>query len=391
MQHESSLYRRALAALATIALITAGLLVAAAPAGAATTVTGYRAIPTSIPANVPSQPFQAQQTSEFGDSVGLANSGYLSTTRVLMSSWGCESGSWNTNDCVTTPGATFAVPITFNLYTVSGGQPGSLIGSKTQTFNIPYRPSRSGICTGPDAGKWYDGVSSNCYNGYATPITFDFSQTPTLVPSNVIWTVSYNTSGYGPAPLGYSNPCNSTPQGCGYDSLNVGLDTNPSTYVGTDTDTDGVIWNTSTASNYCDGGAGGSGTLRLDTAPGCWAGYRPMGELNISSIPLVTTSNISVPEGNSGPHTVSVPVNLSAPTTQTVIVKWKTRSLTASVPADYTAATGTVTFSPGQYSTTVPVTVVGDRPRRTTKRSPSTSRSRPTPPCRRPAPRSRRR
>src|SRR3954465_1190415 len=67
MQHESSLYRRALAALAAVALITAGLLVAAAPAGAATTITGYRAIPTSIPGNVVSLGYEATQTSEFGD------------------------------------------------------------------------------------------------------------------------------------------------------------------------------------------------------------------------------------------------------------------------------------------------------------------------------------
>jgi len=50
---------------------------------------------------------------------------------------------------VTTPGATFSQAITLNLYNVgSGGSVGSQIATKTQTFNIPYRPSTSASCTG---------------------------------------------------------------------------------------------------------------------------------------------------------------------------------------------------------------------------------------------------
>jgi hypothetical protein len=298
---------------------------------------------------VPSEAFEATSTSEFGDGIGLAASGYLSSARVLMSSWGCESRPGGV--CTTTPGSTFAVPITFKLYTVVGGEPGSLITSRTQTFNIPYRPSDDPACIGDSAWS-----APTCFHGLATPITFDLSQSPVVVSGNVIWTVSYNTTHYGYAPIGESAPCYGTSGGCGYDSLNVGLDTNASTYAGTDLDNDGVVQNSSWSGAYC---SGPTGTLRSDT--GCWTGFRPMAEIKLfSSTPEITTSSVAVPEGNSGPHTVNVPVNLSGPTTNTVTVKWKTRTSSAGSPADFTTANGIVTFSPGQTSKNVPITVNGD-------------------------------
>ena len=79
----------------------------------------YNSIPNAVPGNVVSQAFQAQQTSEFGDLVTLDAGGRsVSSVDVEMSSWGCESGSWSTNDCVTSHGATFSHPITLNLYDV---------------------------------------------------------------------------------------------------------------------------------------------------------------------------------------------------------------------------------------------------------------------------------
>jgi len=153
------------------------------------------------------------------------------------------------------------------------------LASKTQTFDIPFRPSTDATdCTG---GRWFDGAT--CFNGLAVPITFDFTTGPAvLLPSQVIWTVSYNTSHYGPSPIGEGAACYTSSGGCGYDSLNVGLNTSGNS-VGTDTDTNGVFMNNSGAANYCDSGAGGTGTLRLDT--GCWAPYTPAGELQLAGPP----------------------------------------------------------------------------------------------------------
>ena len=64
--------------------------------------------------------------------------------------------------------------------------------------------------------------------------------------------------------------------GCPYDSLNVALSQDPTNVTkGSNPNTGKVFWNTSTASAYCDGGAAGSGTFRLDSpgtlpADQCW-------------------------------------------------------------------------------------------------------------------------
>ena len=84
----------------------------------------YDAIGPTVPGNVPSQAFQATQTAEFGDLVGLGTGPRkLRSVTVEMSSWGCESGTWNLGTCATTPGATFTHPLTLKLYAVNNALP----------------------------------------------------------------------------------------------------------------------------------------------------------------------------------------------------------------------------------------------------------------------------
>ena len=262
-----------LAMVATLIVMTAGVASAAGPKAKAT----YNSVPTDLPGNVSSQAFQAQQTSEFGDSIRLASGPRKAdSVDVVMSSWGCETGTWTGGDCATSAGATFNHPITLNLYAVdpTTGQPAALVLSKTQTFAIPFRPSADPVnCIGSDAGKWFSAADATCYNGSATKISFELDGT--LLPRDLIWTVAFNTSSYGAAPMGYSRPCSNTVAGCGYDSLNVGAKSfagQPS--VGTDVDTAGAVLDSDTAGAYCDNGIGGGGTLRLDT--GCWTGFTPL-------------------------------------------------------------------------------------------------------------------
>jgi hypothetical protein len=162
-----------------------------------------------------------------------------------------------------------------NLYAVlPNGEPdlfGGPLVSKTQTFAIPFRPSADSVkCVG---GRWYSKADKTCYNGFATKIKFSLDGPP--LPDNVIWAVAFNTSGYGAAPLGYDTACATSVAGCPYDSLNVGVQTfegQPS--KGTDVRPEGAVLSSITPDAYCDGGAGGTGTLRLDL--GCWAGYTPL-------------------------------------------------------------------------------------------------------------------
>lgn len=242
----------------------------------------YDNIPNPVPGNVPSLGFEANQASQFGDRVQFsAGSGRTLTTVVqLMSSWGCQNGHWNTHNCVTTPGSTFSHPITLNIYNVgTGAQVGSLLGSVTQTFNIPYRPSADHAnCTLGDDGKWFDGTS--CFNGFATPITFNLGGL--VVPNQVIYGIAYNTSHYGNPAIGESAACYSSSGGCGYDSLNVATAAVPPS-VGVNPAPDDAYFSTLTAANYCDGGAGGVGIFRLDA--GCWTGFKPAVRFNAANPP----------------------------------------------------------------------------------------------------------
>ncbi len=153
--------------------------------------------PTTLPSNLASYGAQAYSFNEWGGGVTFAGSARnLAAATVTMSSWACETGGWSTGDCQTTPGATYSVPITFNVYNVgSGNTVGTLVASKTQTFAIPFRPSPSSVC---GDGRWSDGT--NCFNGKAVNVTFDF--TGQTLPNTAVFGITYATLSSGYPPLG---------------------------------------------------------------------------------------------------------------------------------------------------------------------------------------------
>ncbi|HEX8492185.1 MAG TPA: Calx-beta domain-containing protein [Pyrinomonadaceae bacterium] len=75
------------------------------------------------------------------------------------------------------------------------------------------------------------------------------------------------------------------------------------------------------------------------------------------SPPSLSINNVTVVETNTG---VTFTVTLSAASGQTVSVKYATMNDTAAAPADYTAITGTLVFSPGQVSKQIVVPIKGD-------------------------------
>ena len=241
----------------------------------------YNNIPSPLPGNLDSYGFEASGTSEFGDRIMFApaTGRALTTVTVTMSSWGCQSGHWYSGDCVTVPGATFSHPITLNIYkVVSGNQVGTQIGSVTQTFAIPYRPSADNInCTGSNTGKWFDPSSNTCFNGKASNVTFNLSGL--IVPNQVIFGVAYNTTDYGYAPFGPA-PCTVSPGGCGYDSLNVGL-ADPAVYntVGSNPAPDDAYQYTIYSS--CTDGP----IIPFGLDAGCWTGFKPSVRFNAANTP----------------------------------------------------------------------------------------------------------
>lgn len=231
----------------------------------------YDSMPLVALGNVPSQPFQAQQTLEFGDEVILEadtprRAGYLT---ALMSNWALRA------DYPSLPNDGYTHPITLNLYLDAASARAHLPAkSVTQSFLIPWRPAPDPTCPGT---RW-KAADGGCYNGLAFTIVFDLRSLNYDLPSQFIYGIEYNTNTWGYSPLNQPGP---------YESLNVGLNDVSAPSVGTDVNPNGVYWNTMTPYWYTDGGANGVGVFREDTN---WAPYVPSVKLTAFALPTTAAS-----------------------------------------------------------------------------------------------------
>jgi uncharacterized repeat protein (TIGR01451 family) len=75
---------------------------------------------------------------------------------------------------------------------------------------------------------------------------------------------------------------------------------------------------------------------------------------------LIAVNDVRLAETDSGTTPATFTVTLSVPSVFPVTVQYATANGTALTPADYTAASGTLTFAPGTTSQTVAVSVVGE-------------------------------
>ncbi len=75
--------------------------------------------------------------------------------------------------------------------------------------------------------------------------------------------------------------------------------------------------------------------------------------------PALTVADLTVTEGNTGTTPTTFTLTLSAPSAFPIAVGYSTTAGTAGT-ADFTAASGTATFAPGEVSRTVTVDVLGD-------------------------------
>ena len=83
-------------------------------------------------------------------------------------------------------------------------------------------------------------------------------------------------------------------------------------------------------------------------------------------VPTVLPGAGSVVEGNAGTRSLKVPVGLSNPSSKVVKATWTTIVVqglggSATPGSDYVAATGTVTFQPGETAKTISIKVAGDK------------------------------
>jgi ELWxxDGT repeat protein len=77
--------------------------------------------------------------------------------------------------------------------------------------------------------------------------------------------------------------------------------------------------------------------------------------------PTVSINDVTVVEGTSGTRAAMFTVTLSAASTQPVTVSFATANGTATARSDYKAASGTLTFAPGETTKTITILVKGDR------------------------------
>jgi hypothetical protein len=82
--------------------------------------------------------------------------------------------------------------------------------------------------------------------------------------------------------------------------------------------------------------------------------------LNDDGLPTLNIGNVSVAEGNGGAVNAVFNVALSLASAQTVTVNYATQDDSATAPADYTATSGSLTFTPGQTAKQITVQVKGD-------------------------------
>jgi hypothetical protein len=78
-----------------------------------------------------------------------------------------------------------------------------------------------------------------------------------------------------------------------------------------------------------------------------------------SLLPAASINDVSAAEGNSGTKVLTFTVTLSKANTANVVLKYGTAAGTAGA-ADFVARKGSITFSPGQVSKTIQITVNGD-------------------------------
>jgi hypothetical protein len=103
------------------------------------------------------------------------------------------------------------------------------------------------------------------------------------------------------------------------------------------------------------------GVLYLDSTSTIGALYGNPAIVLDPNAPQLQIQNASVTEGNTGTVAAGFIVTLSAASTKTITVAYATANGTATAGGDYQAASGVLTFAPGETSKTVNVLVNGDR------------------------------
>ena len=82
--------------------------------------------------------------------------------------------------------------------------------------------------------------------------------------------------------------------------------------------------------------------------------------LNDDPPPVININDVSTLEGNTGTRALNFTVYLTSAWSQNITVQYATADGSALAGSDYVAASGTLTFMPGETTKTIPITINGD-------------------------------
>ncbi|HET9317550.1 MAG TPA: Calx-beta domain-containing protein, partial [Vicinamibacteria bacterium] len=211
-------------------------------------------------------------------------------------------------------------------FTVTLSNPvGAVLGTATATATITdddAPPQVSiGDCTAPEGGGC--GLQASLSAASAKPISVSYATASGTAASGTDFVASSGTLAFAPG---------ATTALASVQTVQDSIDEVDETFV--------VNLTSPTNVTVADG----QGTVFIDDNDG----------------PRISAGDASVTEGNAGTTPLNFQVTLSATSPQEVRVDYQTSDGTATAGSDYVAATGTVTFPPGQTTRTVSVAVSGD-------------------------------
>ena len=106
---------------------------------------------------------------------------------------------------------------------------------------------------------------------------------------------------------------------------------------------------------------GGISSIRIsNSSGGIEVDHLQYGFFSAAPLPTLSINSVSANEGNSGTTAFTFTVTLSAASASTVTANFATSNGTATAGSDYVANSGVVTFTPGQTTQTITVSVNGD-------------------------------
>jgi aryl-phospho-beta-D-glucosidase BglC (GH1 family) len=245
---------------------------------------------------------------------------------------------------------------------------GTLTGDGT--FSVPagqYGPSWTWWSWNPDSGDT-GGILQNDWStvnqnkvDLLTPIEYALAPASPVGSHTAAFTVKLSQASASPVTVAYSTVDGTAKAGSDYTAASGTLTFAPGETAQTisvtilgDTviepdESFQVILSMPTNATIADGAA--SGTILNDDST---SSPPP------PTLPTVSLDDVKITEGNSGTKSLAFTVVLSTAATTAISVAYSTVDGTAKAGSDYMAASGTLTFAPGETRKTISVTLLGD-------------------------------